>query len=534
MSPEQFAAELETALAPVEDAAGELGWQFANTGDTALQPQLVEADMQLHAILSDPAKFAQVKQWRSQGGHPPETARMLELVYFSMLQRQEPAELAKRQAEVYAELTGLYGNFRGEYAGCQLSANDIRDILISSEDNAERRGAWEASKQIGPAAAPLVLQLVELRNEFARSQGYRDIYALQLATQEIDEDELLRLLDQLEQDTREPFLAFKGEVDAGLVRRFGLTSTAELRPWHYNDPFFQDAPQLAEAHLDAYFKGKDLEHLTLDTFDRVGLDIRPSLAISDLYERPGKNQHAFCMRIGRHPERVHVLCNCRDNASWASTMLHEYGHAVYDLYIPERLPYFLREVAHTNSTEAIAMLFGRLTHEASWLEDVAGVASAEAQRIAASARLQLSWQMLVFCRWMMVMVHFERALYADPGQDLDTLWWDLVERYQGLTRPDGRHAPDWATKIHIALYPVYYHNYILGEMTASQLQHYIEHKLGTAPLVRQPAAGAWLRERLFEQGALRPWNAALEYLTGEPLQPRYFVEQFARRQAGEA
>jgi peptidyl-dipeptidase A len=534
LTPAQFVADLETALAPLEDESCELAWQFANTGDAALQERLVAVDMKLHAVLSDPAAFAQVQAWRAAGGHPPELARSLDLLYFGMLQRQLPEDQARRQAEIYTDLTGRFANFRGEAGGRKLSSNDIRDILRDSDDNEERRAAWEASKQIGPVSAPLVLELVALRNAFARAQGYRDAYAMQLATQEIAEAELFALLDEVERTTRAPFAAFKAQVDAGLAQRFGLGGAGELRPWHYVDPFFQDGPPLAEADLDPFFKGQDLERLTLDTFDRIGLDIRPSLAISDLYEREGKDQHAFCMRVGRHPDRVHVLCNCRDNASWAGTMLHEYGHAVYDLYIPAALPYFLREVAHTNSTEAIAMLFGRLTHDPAWLEDVAGVPAATAQALAAAAHLQLSWQMLVFCRWMMVMAHFERALYADPAQDLNGLWWDLAERYQGLTRPEGRDAPDWATKVHLALYPVYYHNYMLGELTASQLQHYIEHTLGGQPLIRQPRTGEWLRSGLFAQGARRPWNAALEHLTGETLQPRYFVEAFARPQAAEA
>ena len=67
------------------------------------------------------------------------------------------------------------------------------------------------------------------------------------------------------------------------------------------------------------------------------------------------------------------------------------------------------------------------------------------------------------------MTHFERQLYADPDADLDTLWWDLVERYQQVRRPDGRHAPDWASKIHLAAAPVYYQNYLYGELFASQL-----------------------------------------------------------------
>ena len=61
-------------------------------------------------------------------------------------------------------------------------------------------------------------------------------------------------------------------------------------------------------------------------------------------------------------------------------------------------------------------------------------------------------------------------LYADPEDPkLNEYWWDLVEEMQLLTRPEGRRAPDWAAKIHLTVAPVYYHNYQLGELIASQL-----------------------------------------------------------------
>jgi hypothetical protein len=87
-------------------------------------------------------------------------------------------------------------------------------------------------------------------------------------------------------------------------------------------------------------------------------------------------------------------------------------------------------------------------------------------------------ELLVFTRWVLVMNAFERALYADPESDLDTIWWELVSRHQGITPPDGRRAPDWAAKIHIAVAPVYYHNYLLGEMMASQLQAHVLDEAG--------------------------------------------------------
>ena len=46
---------------------------------------------------------------------------------------------------------------------------------------------------------------------------------------------------------------------------------------------------------------------------------------------------------------------------------------------------------------------------------------------------------------------------------------DLAEKYQEVKRPEGRNEPDFAAKIHIVTTPVYYHNYMLGEMFASQV-----------------------------------------------------------------
>lgn len=140
----------------------------------------------------------------------------------------------------------------------------------------------------------------------------------------------------------------------------------------------------------------------------------------------------------------------------------------------------------------------------------------------------VSWQerlgQMIFVRWALVMFHFERALYADPAQDLRGLWWDLKERYQLLARPAGRDAPDWAAKIHVALWPVYYHNYVLGELTASQLQATLVARYGG--LVGQPQAGRFLREQVFAPGAVADWSERVRLATGHPLDPAHFVRQF--------
>jgi peptidyl-dipeptidase A len=131
------------------------------------------------------------------------------------------------------------------------------------------------------------------------------------------------------------------------------------------------------------------------------------------------------------------------------------------------------------------------------------------------------------------MMRFERDLYADPGRDLNTLWWDLVERYQLVPRPPGRHEPDWAAKIHIVSAPVYYHNYMLGELFASQLDHTIQTTVlnarnGRRSMVNEPAVGTFLRDRVFRAGKRFRWDELVKRATGAPLAPDHFVEQFVR------
>jgi peptidyl-dipeptidase A len=273
------------------------------------------------------------------------------------------------------------------------------------------------------------------------------------------------------------------------------------------------------------FTDADLEALTLRTYDGLGLDLHAVMGNSDLYAREGKSQHAFCIHVDRSGD-VRVLCNVRPNARWAETMLHEFGHAAYDRALGDDLPWFLREPAHALTTEGVAMLFGRLARSREWLGTVVGVPDADLATLAPRLDEARRAALLVFARWVLVMTTFERDLYADPDADLDARWWDLVERFQLVRRPDGRHAPDWAAKIHLAVAPVYYQNYLYGELVASQLQAALAARAGG--IVERPDAGRLLDEGVFRPGASQRWDRLIEAATGEPLSVRHFAGELAR------
>jgi peptidyl-dipeptidase A len=178
------------------------------------------------------------------------------------------------------------------------------------------------------------------------------------------------------------------------------------------------------------------------------------------------------------------------------------------------------------------MLFGRLAHNTNWLIKMIKITPNEASKISEKSFNALRSEQLVFSRWVQVIYRFEKELYTNPEQDLNNLWWELVEKYQLLKKPANRNEPDWASKIHIALYPAYYHNYMLGELLASQLQNYLITKVlktnNDESFVNQKDVGEYLKHLFFSYGALYPWNELIKKATGEYLTPKYYAEEFVK------
>ncbi len=224
-----------------------------------------------------------------------------------------------------------------------------------------------------------------------------------------------------------------------------MNSIDELRPWHYHDPFFQETPAVFETDLDAAFAKADILQLCRSFYAGIGLPIDDVIARSDLYEKPGKSPHAFCIDIDRAGD-VRVLANIVPNEYWMGTMLHELGHAVYSSKnIPGALPYPLRTEAHILTTEGVAMLFERFSKDADWLTAM-GVPPADPAAYDAAGAAMRRTKLLIFSRWCQVMLRFEKALLdEDPTRDLNVLSVGpgLENATSSSSRPDGRNLPDY-------------------------------------------------------------------------------------------
>ncbi len=509
----------------------ETAWWNANvTGSDADYAKKEAITNKYNEKMSDSKIFKELKEVRTKLSPKASLVlrRQIERFYLEAVEKQTPADLLKKIVAKANAIEKIFNVTRAKVGGKELADSDVKKILKESKDSKERQAAWEASKVVGANVEKDLKELVALRNQQAKSLGYSNFHSMSLELSEEKPSEVLALFDSLDKLTRDRFLALKKDIDTKLAAAYKVTP-AQLRPWHYHDPFFQDAPSVYETDLDATYANQDIVKLTRDFYAGLGLPVDGVLANSSLFEQPGKSPHAFCTDINRNGD-VRVLANVVPTEGWMSTMLHEVGHAVYaSTYIPPTLPFLVRDVSHILTTEGIAMLFQKFSKSADWLKSM-GVAVADPVAFNAAGKKLQTAELLVFSRWAQVMFRFEKSLYENPKQDLNKLWWDLVERYQGLKRPENRNAPDYAAKIHVVSAPAYYHNYMMGQLFASQVHHAaVRDVLKTndfrnASYVGNKAIGDWYKKKIFDPGATLTWNELTKFATGQSLNPKAFVE----------
>jgi peptidyl-dipeptidase A len=528
----KFMETYTTKIRPLEVKSSLAWWKANTTGKDEDFKRKEEAQNRIDEVLADKKAFQRVKAIKEEGHiDDPIVARAIDVIYLAYLEKQvDPALLKKMTAKSNA-VEKAFNVFRAKVDGKEMTDSEVRKVLKTSKNSERRRAVWEASKKVGKAVEADLKELVKLRNEAAVKLGFKNFHALQLHLNEQNGDDLIKLFDQLDFLTRGPFQSAKADIDRALAKALGIKQS-ELRPWHYHDPFFQETPSVFAADLDKPYAGADLLKLCSTFYKGIGLPIDDVIARSDLYERPGKSPHAFCTDIDREGD-VRVLANVKNNEYWMGTLLHEFGHSVYSSKnIPKKLPYLLRLESHILTTEGVAMLFEKFSKKRAWLEKM-GVEVKDGKAFDETGAKMLRYGLLIFSRWCQVMLRFEKAMYEDPDQDLGQLWWDLVEKYQLVNRPGGRKAPDYASKIHIVSAPVYYHNYMMGQLFASQVHHTIAREVlnGADPakvtFVGNKEVGAFMKKRVFDPGRTLSWNALTEYATGKKLNPEAFAKDFS-------
>ena len=390
-----------------------------------------------------PTAFAEVRAARTAANAPTRSSPASSTCSSrrSLRTRSRPT-CAAASSSSQVDIESRFARHRGEIDGAAVDDNAIvgrSRARATTPRTARRRGRRRRASGAEVAdRRPRARAAAQRRGP--RASATATTSRSRSRTTDFDERRLFATLDEVDAITAVPFAALKAELDERArpaLRRAdrrhcgrGTTTIRSSRRRRATvgvdlDPYFARPPTSTRSRC-ARSTG-------------IGLDVQPMLARSDLLaagrQDPARVLHRH--RPRRRRPRAHQQRTPSER--WAETMLHEFGHAVYFDGVDRELPWLLRTMhfAHRRRRDAVraarrTIPSGCATSRASRRADVDALAPPLRERRAAP-------QLLVFARWVLVMTHFERGLYADPDADHDTRWWDLVERFQLVRRPDGRH-----------------------------------------------------------------------------------------------
>ncbi len=512
---EDFVKNVETK----EEQVNKASWILETTGSKDAADLVASLSNELCLLFCDKTVYDKLINFKKENIQDPLLKRQLDILIKRFKANMLPKELLKEILIKEADLSQTYANFRAQIDNKKVSENEINDILKTEKSIDLRKKAWEASKEIGLVLAPKIINLVKLRNKAANHLGYDNYFDMTLDLNDINKELLFKTFENLKNQTDTTYSKILIEIDDKLSKKFNI-SKESLGPWAWKDPFCQTDP-IESPLLNDLFKDKDILAIAKSFYEKMGFDLNELIKNSDLYESEGKNQHAFCISIDRKKD-VRTLNNIKPNVRWMETLLHEFGHGLYDLAIDEKLPWLLRTHPHILATEAIALLMGRQVYTKNFLKEFCNVTD---ERLLGEVEKGYKRRLLIFSRFDFLITDFENQLYINSDQDLNKLWWDLYEKYYNRPRPENRDGKaDWAAKYHIGLAPVYYYSYLLGEVFASLVQKELLN-ITEDDFIWKKQAAKFLKEKMFSLGSSYRWDKLIKYVTGKNFSSDTWIEE---------
>jgi Angiotensin-converting enzyme. len=281
-----------TDVTPAHDAAAEAtGKAFAAfNGNTAIITET--RDLLTHEKELTPITVRQLKQLLLYAAEGPMTN----------------PDLVTKRVEAETKQASILNSFEFKLNGQKITANDIDNKLEKSNDLAERKAVWEASKESGPALKPNLVVLRDLRNGVAKEMKYPDYFSLEVASYGMTADEMLKMLDDWMATLRPLYVQLHTWAKYKLAEKYHQPVPKKIPAHWINNRWAQEWPDLVEAaNIDKYFEGRSGDWIikTAEQF-YTGLGFSPLPESfwkkSDLYPVPAdskrkKNTHASCWHI---------------------------------------------------------------------------------------------------------------------------------------------------------------------------------------------------------------------------------------------
>jgi peptidyl-dipeptidase A len=540
---EKFIKDAETRLEELSIKGSRAGWIQSNfiTDDT--EALAADANKDLIAAVTELAEASRKFDGLTL---PPDVARKIKLLKLS-LSLPAPANEAERSelTKIAASMEGAYG--KGKYCPngpdkpC-LDIGGIEQILAKSRDPEELKRVWLGWHQVSPPYRKDYVRFVELANKGAKEMGFQDVGSMWRSNYDMPPDQFAAEMERLWQQVKPLYDSLYTYTRHQLQKKYGpqvVPSTGPIPAHLFGNPWSQDWTNIYDvlkppASDPGYDLTKELVARKTDAkqmvrygegfFVSLGMDKLPETFWQrSLFVKPQDREvvcHASAWDIDNQLDVRIKMCT-KINAEDFSTIHHELGHNYYQMAYRKQPPLF-QNSANDGFHEAIGDAIA-LSVTPEYLKKINLIAKVPDASADLGLLLNRALEKIAFLPFGFLVDQWRWKVFSGeigPG-GYNKGWWDLREKYQGISAPVARSEQDFdaGAKYHIPG-NVPYARYFLATILQFQFHRALCKEAGfQGPLSRcsiydNKQAGAKLKQML-ELGQSRPWPEALKALTGE-------------------
>lgn len=449
-----------------------------------------------------------------------ETLSVLTQAYLDVYLSKETEELLARLEEVREELDPVtkkeYEHFRKEYE--KNKKIPVEEQVAYSKLLNDAGAVWHRAKEESDFAmfAPYLEKLVETQKRFA---GYYD------STKPVYDV----LLDQYEPGlTMEKADAFFDAIREPLVE---LTKKVTESP----------------VKIDTEFLHRRYPKTEQAKWSQTLMDV---LLIDGDYCTLGETEHPFTAGFTKHDVRITTKYAEDDVAASMYSVLHEGGHAIYELGIGDDvnegcLGGGTSCAVHESQSRFFENYVGRSENfihflypkmRAAFPEQMADVTEQQlyfAVNQAEPSLIRTESDELTYSLHIMIRYEIEKKLFSDEIQvnELPEVWNRLYQEYLGVDVPDDRHGvlqdSHWSGGAF-----GYFPTYAIGSAYGAQLIAKMRETMDVDGLIRKGDLAPikdWLEERIHRHGWMLDPENMMVSCTGEEFDPHYFIDYLTEK-----
>ncbi len=497
--------ELRKEMYELEVKRGRLAWvQYTVGYDFGLE----EIYKKYNNFLQNKEHFALIKEHKALALNDVEK-RQMDIMFKMFESNHKSDEINDLKMKIQlqtTELSKILNTYRYTIDGKEKTSVELTQILTGSEDRELRKKAYLAKNQINQKMVDAgFLELVSMRKELAKLNDFDSYVDMSLYNDDLDP----AIFDSWKEEVN-ALVPEMNKMRQEYAQKF--LNDDVIHPWDELYVANQIAPSLSKSvnMLDFYTPIAKI-------FAEFGFNLDEYNITYDIYSRKNKSEWGYNFPIETAKDS-RILANVKDKFYEFGVLLHETGHGVHSfLNDPDKL--ILNSGISGIVTEGIANLFGSLMLDENFygqfFDEDLEVASEEFKAIK-------KWNKMNALRTVSRIL-FDQEFYKSDVNSLEEIYdmyWRMNKELLGSDRGD--FEPPCLFVIHHTTHPIYYHNYLMGDVTCEMLAEVFKEKHQVERITDKPKEfGEFLYNEVVKPSGQYTYSELFKKISGKEFSLNY-------------